>query len=296
MATLGKPPFSQHLDGNVMDENAIQAFWQANPCGDNLLTRNDFGAIDDFFAAYDAYKYDLEPHIPLCLDGLDLSSKRLLEVGLGQGAESEQLVRRGARWTGLDLTDEAVARVRARLSVRNLAFDDVVKGSIIASGLPSNHFDIVFSHGVLHHVPDILVAQREIHRILKPGGKLVIMVYAKYSLNYLLSICIVRRVGLLAMAAVGAKPRGIYADHLANAKKIGVFEYLKLQNFIHANTDGPHNPYSKVYSRRTIEKDFPQFRVERTYKRFMYAPPLPVRRLPLEKALGWHLWAELKAL
>lgn len=278
-----------------MDEIAIQSFWQANPCGDNLLTRNDFGAIDEFFKAYDKYKYNLEPHIPSCLDGLNLGGQKLLEVGLGQGAESEQMVRRGARWTGLDLTDEAVTRVRTRLTMRDLPFDDVIKGSIITSGLPDNHFDIVFSHGVLHHVPNILAAQREIHRILKPGGRLVIMVYAKYSLNYILSIAVARRLGLFGMAAIGAKPSGIYADHLANAKKRGLFNYLKLETFIHANTDGPHNPYSKVYSQATIEADFPLFQLEKTYKRFMYAPPLPVKWLPLEKMLGWHLWAELRA-
>ncbi len=52
---------------------------------------------------------------------------------------------------------------------------------------------MVFSHGVLHHVPDIEQAQREIHRVLRPGGELVIMMYARRSLNYLVAIGLFRR-------------------------------------------------------------------------------------------------------
>jgi len=278
-----------------MNETDIRAFWQANPCGDNLLSRNDYAALERFFDDYDTFKYGLEPHIPACLDELGLSGLKVLEVGLGQGAESEQLVRRGAQWSGIDLTDEAAQRVRARLTMRGLPFDDVVRGTIVDTPFDDDQFDMVFSHGVLHHVPNVHAAEREIHRILKPGGRLVIMMYAKYSLNYLVAIAIVRRLGLLAMATAGVKGSGIYAQHLANARKQGLWNYLKLSNFVHANTDGPLNPYSKVYSKREIAKDFPDFEIVRTYKRFMHAPPLPIRWLPLEGALGWHLWAELKA-
>ena len=48
-----------------------------------------------------------------------------------------------------------------------------------------------------------------------------------------------------------------------------------------------------MYDRRRIEQDFPSFRVTRTYKRFMHAPPPPVHGLPGEVLIGWHLWAHL---
>ena len=54
-------------------------------------------------------------------------------------------------------------------------------------------FDMVFSHGVLHHVPEIDRAESEIHRVLHPGGELVIMMYARWSLNYLVAIGAIRR-------------------------------------------------------------------------------------------------------
>jgi hypothetical protein len=90
--------------------------------------------------------------------------------------------------------------------------------------------------------------------------------------------------------------RGMLAAHLANARERGLARYLRLGEFTHRNTDGPANPYALVYDRRRIERDFPSFRVTRTYKRHMHAPPLPVDRLPGETVMGWHLWAHLEPL
>jgi hypothetical protein len=44
---------------------------------------------------------------------------------------------------------------------------------------------------------------------------------------------------------------------------------------------------------RRVEQDFPSFRVIRTYRRFMHAPPLTVHWLPGGALLGWHLWIDL---
>jgi len=39
---------------------------------------------------------------------LNVADGKVLEIGLGEGAESERLIRQGARWSGVDLTTEAV--------------------------------------------------------------------------------------------------------------------------------------------------------------------------------------------
>jgi SAM-dependent methyltransferase len=159
---------------------------------------------------------------------------------------------------------------------------------------PDGSFDLVFSHGVLHHVPDVRAAQREIHRVLRPGGELVVMVYARRSLNYLVSIQVLRRLGLLALYAARRDPGGIYGQHVANARRAGLWRYLRMGEFIHKNTDGPLNEYSKVYDVATVRRDFPDFQVIQAYQRFMHAPPLPVSWLPFERWLGWHLWVHLR--
>ena len=222
---------------------------------------------------------------------------------MGEGAESERLIRQGACWSGVDLTAEAVERVRTRLTLRELPYEELRQGSVLDLPFADDSFDMVFSHGVLHHVPEIKQAQSEIHRVLHPGGELVIMMYARWSLNYLVSICAIRRAALLAAYPLaragmlsGDPTRGTLAAHLANAKDRGLVRYLRLDEFVHRNTDGPANPYAVVYDHRRIERDFPSFRVTRTYKRFMHAPPLPVHRLPGATLMGWHLWAHLEPL
>ena len=75
--------------------------------------------------------------------------------------------RRG--WSGIDLTPESVERVGTRLALRDLPFDDLPPGERRSTcRSPTRSFDMVFSHGVLHHVPEIHTAQREIHGCCDP--------------------------------------------------------------------------------------------------------------------------------
>lgn len=279
-----------------MNELEIQDFWSRYPCGDlqvgGLQQRR--GDYEGFFRDYDAYRYKKESHILQCLDNIDFKGKQVLEIGLGEGADTEQIIRRGAIWSGLDLTAESVARVKTRLSLRKLPYQAVKQGSVLKIPYERAGFDIVFSHGVLHHVQDILQAQREIQRVLKPNGELIVMLYARWSLNYLFSIAVVRRLGLLTLYALKRNPGGMLGQHLANARAVGLANYLQMNNFIHRNTDGPLNPYAKVYDLKAVQEDFPNFKVVRAYKRFMHAPPLPVGQLPLAGALGWHLWVHMR--
>lgn len=287
----------------MMDEQTVQRFWQEHACGDAQvggLHERFHDDYEEFFTDYDRFRYQNERHIPACVDALNVAGKRVLEVGLGEGSESERLIRNGARWSGIDLTAESIERVRTRLTLRNLPNDELRQGSVLDLPFADDTFDMVFSHGVLHHVPDIKQAQGEIHRVLRPGGELVIMLYARWSLNYLVSIALIRRAALLMafpLARAGIPKsipaQGMLATHLDNATKMGLLRYLRLDEFVHHNTDGPANPYALVYDRRRVEQDFPSFRITRMYKRFMHAPPLPVNRLPGETIMGWHLWIHL---
>jgi SAM-dependent methyltransferase len=274
-------------------EEEIRDFWDTHPCGDHQVDalKADYEA---FFQRYDKFRYTREAHILRRLDAIDFQGRRVLEIGLGQGADSEQMIRRGAIWSGLDLTLESVGRVSARLRLRKLPYEQLECGSALAIPFDNNRFDIVFSHGVLHHIPNVKKAQREIARVLKPGGRLIVMLYARRSLNYLVSIGMVRRMALAGLYVLGAKKDGIVGGHLENAHKEGLRSYLKMSNFIHRNTDGPDNPYSKVYDLATVREDFPDFDIERSYQDHMHAPPLPVGALkPLSRFLGWHLWVHL---
>jgi SAM-dependent methyltransferase len=278
-------------------ESEIQDFWQKNPCGAWLvgdLTAEERREYEEFFERYDAYRYAKEPHILTNLDRIDFRGKRVLEIGLGQGADAEAIVARGGVYSGVDLTEESVKRVKMRVELQGLAYDSITQGSALDLPFEKGSFDIVFSHGVLHHIPEIKKASAEIARVLKPYGELISMLYARRSLNYLVSIALLRRAGLLGLYLSGVQMDGMLGEHLANARRMGIGKYLSMKNFIHANTDGPGNPYSKVYDLKGVREDFPEFEVTKSYQCFMHAPPLKVAWLPLVGSLGWHLWVHMR--
>lgn len=278
-------------------ENEIRDFWQRHPCGAELvgdLTGDARAEYAEFFSRYDDFRYSTEPHILSNLDKIDFQGKRVLEIGLGQGADAEQLARRGAVFSGVDLTEEAVKRTLMRFSLAGLPYDRIERSSALDLPFADGSFDIVFSYGVLHHIPQIERAQAEIRRVLRPTGELIAMLYAKWSLNYMLSISVLRRLGLLILHSFGMRPGGIYDDHLENARSLGIWNYIAMDNFIHVSTDGPFNPYSKVYSIADVRRDFADFDVVSADKHFMHAPPLPVGWLPLSSIAGWHLWLHMR--
>src|SRR5690349_7624470 len=116
--------------GTELVETQVDRFWSAHPCGEHFVAGAGDISHHTFFDAYDAYRYGLEGHIPDCLDAINFAGRDVLEIGLGQGADAEQIIRRGARWTGIDLTAEAVERVETRLRLRGLPYCRVVRGSV----------------------------------------------------------------------------------------------------------------------------------------------------------------------
>jgi len=275
-----------------MNGKEIYDFWNTHPCGEEVVggIKDDY---EDFFNRYDEFRYKQEKHILKCLDSIDFKDKRVLEVGLGLGADSEQIIRRGAIWSGIDLTPESVDRVAKRLSLRKLPYQHLQVSDVCELPFDNDSFDIVFCYGILHFVSEIHRAQSEICRVLKPNGLLVAILYAKYSLNYLVSIYFVRRLALFLLYLSGIKGKGIVAQHLKNAREKGLLRYLQMENFIHRNTNGPLNPYTKIYDIKEVKKDFSKFKIIKVHKEFMHAPPLPVSWLPLSHLLGWHLWVHM---
>jgi ubiquinone/menaquinone biosynthesis C-methylase UbiE len=283
----------------------IEQFWDANPCGETLVGKDQEWMT--FFNRYDAFRYRTERHILEELDRLQLEGKKILEIGIGQAADSAQIIRRGGAWHGLDLTAEAVFRAKTRFKLFDLPFADVKQGSATEIPYADAFFDVVYSHGVLHHIPPVRQVSKEIRRVLKPGGRLVIMMYHKNSLNYVLSIGVLRRllmVGLFVAAKLGARAAitsPILAGHLKNAEKFGLLRYLKNPLFMIRNTDGPENPYSKVYALTDIATDFAEFRIEESRVHFLNERHLPFLKLlprrirtSLASKYGWHLWASLR--
>jgi ubiquinone/menaquinone biosynthesis C-methylase UbiE len=102
-------------------------------------------------------------------------------VGVGAGTDHLQWARAGCRCHGVDLTAAAIETTRQHLAL--YGFESELR-RLDAETLPfeDEKFDLVYSWGVIHHSehPERII--REIHRVLKPGGAIVGMMYGRYSI------------------------------------------------------------------------------------------------------------------
>lgn len=108
--------------------------------------------------------------------------ERVLEIGCGTGCDLLQFARHGAHATGIDITQEHLRLASER--VGELA--EVRQGDGTAIPFPAEGFDYVYSHGVLHHVDQPRKVVEEIFRVLRPGGRFNVHVYAFWSCTHLL--------------------------------------------------------------------------------------------------------------
>lgn len=282
---------------------AIAAGWEQHPVGDDFVRETDWRA---HFLAYDQFKYTHEPHILEELANLDVKGKQVLEIGLGQGAESQKLIEAGAVYTGIDFTRESVDRVRRRCAIFRLPYARVEQMNAEAMSFPDASFDVVFSHGVIHHSPRIQTIVREIHRVLRPGGRATVMVYHRNSLNYHVSIRVIRRAGIALLYVPGAarlvsaltrEPIERLLKHRTNLRQQGL-SYLRMDQFIHKATDGPDNVYSSVFSEADALALFAGFTNVTVRKHLLNERHFPGLRSVLSASMkqrlaaryGWHLW------
>jgi ubiquinone/menaquinone biosynthesis C-methylase UbiE len=155
--------------------------WTADPCGPDVT-----GIL-----ALMQGRRDYAPWMAEQLDYASAAGLDVLDVGCGQGIDVCEFALAGAHVTGIDLTPRHVALARHHVA------DAGVDATIVeadAEMLPfsSDCFDRVVSNGVLHHTPDIEAALREIRRVLRPHGRLSLILYNRNSWFYWLEVVLWR--------------------------------------------------------------------------------------------------------
>jgi ubiquinone/menaquinone biosynthesis C-methylase UbiE len=200
------------------------------------------------------------------------SKRTVLDLGCGAGIDSAEFLKSGARTVSLDFS------LLSARSAKLLLKEARLKGNVVlgdARYLPFRdaQFDIVYSFGVIHHIPNVSNALREIVRILRPEGVFMGMVYNRNSLLYAYSILYLH--GIL---------EGLFSQ--------GESEIDVASRFSERIIGNPYTkPYDKDELMNMLERFFKSVKVRTCYN-VIDTPQKRKVKFTLENnsgELGWHL-------
>lgn len=255
-------------------KDAAQDQWDFNPAGSHYA-----GAAPshtrDWFEAIERHRYhEYAPWMPEVMEFDRHRGRELLEIGGGLGTDLSQFARHGARVTDVDLSFGHLRLAQENFALRGLP------GRFIhhdAEALPfdDGSFDVVYSNGVLHHTPDTARLVAEIHRVLRPGGRVIAMVYAESSFHFWY-----RQVWIHGLVEGRLRDNSI-GELLSRTAEV---------------SDNDARPLVKVYSRARLDRLLGAFgqRVITQHQLTAGELPLPLRpfRSMLEPYAGWNLVAK----
>ena len=247
-----KMPFEDKAREDLAErQDQVRQFWNTNPCDSELS--NNSPHTKAYYLEIESERYQNQKHIPKILSALRLQNKKVLEIGTGVGTDARQIISNGcAQYTGINIDNGSVEMTA--LALKTFMLDGETKQcSATAMPFGDETFDVVYSFGVLHHIPDVDTAVKEIRRVLKHGGEVLIMLYNKSSINYYIEIQFFRKLFLRLLSIPGAIPLfsmlGLPRDKLQRHKELyRASKSMSADEWISRNTDGPDNPYSRVYS------------------------------------------------
>jgi ubiquinone/menaquinone biosynthesis C-methylase UbiE len=169
------------------DVDDIQKYWDSHLNLTQFINSPDVSVGSDEFYRILESSLDRYGYKDRVLKNFAKGSKgqRLLEVGCGLGLELAKLAQLGFHVTGVDLAPKAVELCNQYLKRKKLSGEAIVQNAEQLD-FPDETFDAVYSSGVLQHTPNIQKAIDEIWRTLKPGSKILIILYHRHSWFYLL--------------------------------------------------------------------------------------------------------------
>jgi len=252
-------------------KDETQRQWDANPVGTQYVKGVEPRTLD-WFLEIERYRFDT--YAPWMREVMEFdrhAGKQVLEIGGGVGTDLAQFAKHGACVTDVDLSAGHLALAEENFRLRGLSGRFVHHD---AESLPfeDDAFDVVYSNGVIHHTPDTVRIVREIRRVLKPGGRAIVMVYAENSLHYWWGVfwSTALKKGLLGQFSMG--------------------EIMSRSVEISANDA---RPLVKVYTRRRLRELFRDFSDVMIVQRQMEPYQLPAALRPqlprIERFLGWNL-------
>ncbi len=159
--------------------DAIANYWN-HRIHDLEMTKHPVGT-KAFFADLDDYRFDKLHYLPQLVDFAGFHGQRLLEVGCGIGTDLVRFAKGGARVTGVDLAQTAIDLARKNFELNGVAAEELRVANGEQLPFPDASFDVVYGHGVVQYTANAPLLIRECHRVLKPGGTAIFMVYNRVS-------------------------------------------------------------------------------------------------------------------
>lgn len=264
----------ERLDTGDALKEEVQNQWNQDACGSHYVEEAAEGTLEWYL---EAEKYRYEVYAPWMHDVMEFANfadKRVLEVGAGLGTDLAQFAKYGARTTDLDLSAGHLNHAKNNFALRGLD-GEFKHGDGESIPFPDDTFDLVYSNGVIHHTPNTLNVVKEINRVLKPGGRAIIMVYAENSLHYWYQL--VMKIGI--------------QQNEINQRSMG----WVMSGTVEISEHG-QRPLVKVYTKPRLRNMFREagFRGIRISQNQMVDGELPPRLawipLPLARRLmGWNL-------
>jgi ubiquinone/menaquinone biosynthesis C-methylase UbiE len=251
------------------------------------------GSPESIDAIYERWKEGIDEHRLKFLESC--RGKKVLEVGCGIGVDARFLVENGIDYRGVDYSFRSLQLCRKMLDAANLRCGWV---NADAAALPfaDGEFDLVVAIGVLHHVPDMEKACRELVRVAKPGAMVRVQLYNRHSYHYALVNYVVRPLIWLLIHVPGLSVLAIHGpEKFRHMYEIAERDGFDQQRILNSSTDtsypgeGNFNPLSRFITEREVRALFDEledFDFARTnLSRF----PVPFGRKLVERHLGFYL-------
>ena len=256
-------------------------FWN-ELCGSSLARSLGIReASTDNLRRFDEAYFSLYPYLYEYFVDEHLEGRRVLEIGLGYGALGQALTERGCDYHGLDVAEGPAGMMCYRLSqLERLNWRAKVQiGSVLDIPYGDSSFDYVYSIGCLHHTGDIERSVSEVYRVLRDGGKAIIMLYNRYSFRLLFEVPVMRMVGMLSKKVKGdtsqEKIRALYDTNIEGSA-------------------APHTDFVTPYEARRIFKTFSRVKIDiRNFDGYSFRKKTIIKREKLLNNIGRVLGLDL---
>lgn len=127
----------------------------------------------------------------------------VLDLGTGTGRMLELLAPRAQRAVGIDQSPAMLNLARTRLENAGIRNVQLRQGDLYALPVERDGYDLVIVHQVLHYLDDPARALREAARVLRPGGRIVVVDFAPHANEFLREQHAHRRLGFAAAEIEG---------------------------------------------------------------------------------------------